>query len=126
MQSKFKIKKILNFVKKNYLDQVIMRLSLLNIFSLVFIIQLCRCQVDTVIYLVKLFIFFFKYWFQDVLSEKVEQLTEWSLKKPVIRLNFEKFKQYVKTAPRNYSIVVMLTALASHRECQICRFTKLV
>ena len=39
----------------------------------------------------------------------------------MIRLNFEKFKHYVKSAPRNYSIVVMLTALSSHRECQICR-----
>lgn len=57
----------------------------------------------------------------DLLTEKVEQLTEWSLKKPVVRLNFEKFKHYVKSAPRNYSIVVMLTALSSHRECQICR-----
>lgn len=57
----------------------------------------------------------------DVLSEKVEQLTEWSLKKPVIRLNFEKFKQYVKSAPRNYTMVVMLTALNPNRECQICK-----
>jgi len=57
----------------------------------------------------------------DLLSEKVEQLTEWSLKKPVIRLNFDKFKHYVKSAPRNYSIVVMLTALNSQRDCQICK-----
>lgn len=58
---------------------------------------------------------------EDVLAEKVEQLTEWSLKKPVIRLNTDKFKYYVKSPPRNYSIVVMLTALSSHRDCQICR-----
>jgi hypothetical protein len=57
----------------------------------------------------------------DVLSEKVDQLTEWSLKKPVIRLNFDKFKQYVKSAPRNYTMVVMLTALGANRECQICK-----
>lgn len=57
----------------------------------------------------------------DVLSEKVEQLTDWSLKKPVIRLNFDKFKQYVKSAPRNYTMVVMLTALGASRECQICK-----
>lgn len=57
----------------------------------------------------------------DVLSEKVDQLTEWSLKKPVIRLNFEKFKYYVKSAPRNYTMVVMLTALSANRECQICK-----
>lgn len=57
----------------------------------------------------------------DVLSEKVDQLTEWSLKKPVIRLSFDKFKYYVKSAPRNYTMVVMLTALNPNRECQICR-----
>ena len=56
------------------------------------------------------------------MEEKVEQLTEWSLKKPVIRLNFEKFKHYVKSAPRNYTIVVMLTALSPNRECQICKY----
>lgn len=57
----------------------------------------------------------------DVLSEKVEQLTEWSLKKPVIKLNYEKFKHYVKSAPKNYTIVVMLTALNSQRQCQVCK-----
>lgn len=56
----------------------------------------------------------------EILSEKIEQLTEWSLKKPVIRLDFEKFKHYVKSAPRNYTIVVMLTALNAARGCQIC------
>ena len=81
-----------------------MKLNILSIFGLVLLVQILNCQAQN-----------------DVLSEKVEQLTEWSLKKPVIRLNFDKFKHYVKSAPRNYSIVVMLTALASHRECQICR-----
>lgn len=57
----------------------------------------------------------------DVLGEKVAQLTEWSLKKPVIRLTYDKFKHYVKSAPKNYTMVVMLTALAANRECQICR-----
>ncbi len=56
-----------------------------------------------------------------MLAEKVDQLTEWSLKRPVIRLDFEKFKQYVKSAPKNYTIVVMLTALKPSRECQICK-----
>ena len=39
----------------------------------------------------------------------------------MIRLNFDKFKQYVKSAPRNYTMVVMLTALNPNRECQICK-----
>jgi len=57
----------------------------------------------------------------DVLSEKIEQLTEWSLKRPVIRLNFDKFKHYVKSAPRNYTMAVMLTALNAQRDCKICK-----
>jgi len=57
----------------------------------------------------------------DVLTEKIEQLTEWSLKKPVVKLNYEKFKHYVKSAPRNYTIVVMLTALNPQRQCQVCK-----
>lgn len=63
----------------------------------------------------------FTFILKEVLAEKVEQLTDWSLKKPVIRLSFDKFKHYVKSAPRNYTIVVMLTALNPARECQICR-----
>ncbi|CAF1212756.1 unnamed protein product, partial [Didymodactylos carnosus] len=57
----------------------------------------------------------------DILSEKIEQLTEWSLKKPVIRLNNERFKHYVKTPPRNYSMIIMLTALSPQRQCAICK-----
>ncbi len=55
------------------------------------------------------------------LTEKVEQLRELSLKRPVIRLNGNKFRDFVKSAPRNYSIVVMFTALAAQRQCAICQ-----
>ncbi len=59
--------------------------------------------------------------FQDVLSDKVQQLTELSLKKPIIRLNTERFNHFVKTAPRNYSMIVMLTALSPQRQCGVCK-----
>lgn len=49
------------------------------------------------------------------LHEKVEQLMELSAKRPVIKLNGNKFRDYVKAAPRNYSIVVMFTALQASR-----------
>jgi oligosaccharyltransferase complex subunit gamma len=55
------------------------------------------------------------------LSEKIDELTEFSLKKPVIRLNTDKFKHYVRNLPRNYSIIVMLTALNPQRQCQVCK-----
>uniref|UniRef100_A0A023FLE4 Putative conserved membrane protein n=1 Tax=Amblyomma cajennense TaxID=34607 RepID=A0A023FLE4_AMBCJ len=57
----------------------------------------------------------------QTLGERVQQLTELSLKRPVIRLNGEKFRHFIKTPPRNYSFIVMLTALAPQRQCSICR-----
>lgn len=38
-----------------------------------------------------------------------------SSKRPVIKLNGNKFRDYVKASPRNYSIVVMFTALSPSR-----------
>jgi oligosaccharyltransferase complex subunit gamma len=58
---------------------------------------------------------------EDVLSEKVRQLTDLSLKKPVIRLNTERFNHFVKTSPRNYSMIVMLTAMSPQRQCGVCK-----
>lgn len=55
------------------------------------------------------------------MAERVQQLTEFTSKKSVLRLNGHKFKDYVKTAPRNYSVVIMFTALAPSRQCMICR-----
>ncbi|EEC04628.1 secreted salivary gland peptide, putative [Ixodes scapularis] len=57
---------------------------------------------------------------QLTLGERVQQLTELSKKRPVIRLNAEKFKQYVRASPRNYSFIIMFTALSPHRQCSIC------
>ena len=59
--------------------------------------------------------------FQDSLSERVQQLVEWNSKKSIIRLNGDKFRQYVKTSPRNYSVIVMLTALQPNRQCSVCK-----
>jgi len=57
------------------------------------------------------------------LGERVQQLNDLSVRRPIIRLNGDKFRQYVgsKSLPRNYSIVVMMTALSSQRQCAICR-----
>ncbi|XP_077297336.1 oligosaccharide transferase gamma subunit [Arctopsyche grandis] len=52
---------------------------------------------------------------------KVQQLTELASKKPIIRFNGNKFRDYVKSAPRNYSVVVIFTAMAPSRQCSICR-----
>ncbi|XP_071452591.1 dolichyl-diphosphooligosaccharide--protein glycosyltransferase subunit TUSC3 [Hetaerina americana] len=55
------------------------------------------------------------------LAERVQQLTEMNAKRSVIRLNGAKFREYVKATPRNYSVVVMFTAMAAQRQCVICR-----
>ncbi|KAK4288944.1 hypothetical protein Pmani_038061 [Petrolisthes manimaculis] len=55
------------------------------------------------------------------LSERVQQLSDAGTKKPVLRFNGDKFRQYVKGTPRNYSTIVMFTALAPSRQCGICR-----
>ncbi|XP_055706580.1 tumor suppressor candidate 3 [Phlebotomus papatasi] len=55
------------------------------------------------------------------LGDKVQQLMDMTMKKSVLRLNGQTFKEFVKTQPRNYSMVVMFTALAPSRQCVICR-----
>ncbi|XP_028397695.1 tumor suppressor candidate 3-like [Dendronephthya gigantea] len=55
------------------------------------------------------------------LEVKVKQLMDWSSRRPVIRMNGDKYRQYVKGIPRNYSIILMLTALAPQRQCAVCR-----
>lgn len=55
------------------------------------------------------------------LAERSQHLTEMYRTKPVLRFNGNKFRDYVKGNPRNYSIVVMFTALAPQRQCMICR-----
>ncbi|ODM95961.1 Magnesium transporter protein 1 [Orchesella cincta] len=54
------------------------------------------------------------------LGERVQQLTDFSNKRPVIRMNVQKFNDLVKGTPRNYSVIVMFTALSPARGCAIC------
>lgn len=55
------------------------------------------------------------------LAERVQQLTDLTMKRSVIKFNGARFKQFLKTTPRNYSVVVMFTAMAPQRQCQLCR-----
>lgn len=60
------------------------------------------------------------------LEERVEKLTDISFKKPMIRLNAEKFRNFIGSKThgqpaRNYSFVVMMTALSPMRQCSVCR-----
>lgn len=42
-------------------------------------------------------------------------------RKPIITLNLSKFKEFVKSPPRDYSFVIMFTAMAASRRCAICQ-----
>lgn len=57
----------------------------------------------------------------QTLSEKVQHLMDMNLKKSVLKFNGHKFREYVKQSPRNYSVIIMLTAMAPSRQCAICR-----
>lgn len=58
---------------------------------------------------------------ESQLDVKVKQLLEWNARKSVIRMNGDKYRTYLRGAPRNYSVVLMLTALQPNRQCTICK-----
>lgn len=57
------------------------------------------------------------------LDERIQQLNEMTERRPVIKLNGDKFSKFIgsQSVPRNYSFIVMMTAMAPHRSCMICR-----
>jgi len=55
------------------------------------------------------------------LNDKVQQLLDLTQRRPVIKLSNKNFKELVKSQPKNYTVIVMFTALQSHRGCAICR-----
>ncbi|KAB0373492.1 hypothetical protein FD755_015151 [Muntiacus reevesi] len=58
-------------------------------------------------------------WRANLLAEKVEQLMEWSSRRSVFRMNGDKFRKFIKAPPRNYSMIVMFTALQPQRQCSL-------
>lgn len=56
-------------------------------------------------------------------DEQIRQLNDLMERRPIIRLNPDKFKRYLgsQSLPRNYSFIVMMTALSPQRSCHICR-----
>lgn len=57
------------------------------------------------------------------LDEQIQQLNEMMERRPVIKLNADKFRRFIgsQSVPRNYSFIVMMTALSPQRSCHICR-----
>jgi len=55
------------------------------------------------------------------LNDRVQQLLDLTARRPVIKMASKGFRELVRTSPKNYSVVVMFTALQSHRGCAVCR-----
>jgi len=55
------------------------------------------------------------------LNDRVQQLLDLTQRRPVIKLTSRTFKELVRSQPKNYSVVVMFTALQNHRGCAICK-----
>nr|CAG4644945.1 EOG090X09EZ [Leptodora kindtii] len=55
------------------------------------------------------------------LNERYQQIMEMSAKRTVIRLNGNKYRELVRASPRNYSSIVMFTAMSPKRQCTICK-----
>jgi len=55
------------------------------------------------------------------LQERVQQLLDLSSRRPVVKLTNKLFKDLVRGSPRNYSVIVMFTALSPQRGCAVCR-----
>jgi len=57
----------------------------------------------------------------STLTERVQQLLDLNNKKSILKFNGNKFRDFVKAVPRNYSVVIMFTAMQPARQCVICR-----
>ncbi|VDN02714.1 unnamed protein product [Thelazia callipaeda] len=55
------------------------------------------------------------------LDEKVKNLQEWMYRRPLINMNVDRWKTYVRSAPRNYSVIAMFTALSADVNCHVCK-----
>ena len=54
------------------------------------------------------------------INEKVGNLHDMTMRQGIIKVNTEKFDMYVRSRPRNYSVIAMTTALNPQRGCSVC------
>lgn len=55
------------------------------------------------------------------LESRVSQLFAWSQRRSIITLSSEKFNTFVRSKPRNYSVIATFTALKPQRQCSVCK-----
>lgn len=58
---------------------------------------------------------------ENQLGERVKQLSDWGSKRAVIRMNGDKYRQFIRSTPRNYSVIIMFTAMQPQRQCSVCQ-----
>ena len=58
---------------------------------------------------------------EDLYAEKMQQMMDWTQSRPMLKMNTDRFKNYVKTQHKNYSVIVMFTANSPQRGCSICK-----
>lgn len=58
---------------------------------------------------------------QQTIDEKVQNLIDLTSRQSVVKFNMDKWKNLVRMQPRNYSMIVMFTALSPGVNCPICR-----
>ena len=55
------------------------------------------------------------------LDEKYAKLVEMSSSENVLHFNGNRFRKFARNSPRNYSMIIMFTALSTSRGCKICK-----
>ncbi|CAH8594243.1 unnamed protein product [Heterobilharzia americana] len=58
---------------------------------------------------------------EETLENKVRRMSELSTGQSYINLNFDQFNLLLRSQPRNYSVILLLTALGSGRNCVPCK-----
>ncbi|ULU02836.1 hypothetical protein L3Y34_002434 [Caenorhabditis briggsae] len=58
---------------------------------------------------------------QQTLDEKVQNLADLTARQSIVKFNMDKWKNLVRMQPRNYSMIVMFTALSPGVNCPICK-----
>lgn len=58
----------------------------------------------------------------EALDRRVRRLQELSSRNPAINMNDERFRSLIEAYPRNYTVILLLTANAANRRCEPCKY----
>ena len=61
---------------------------------------------------------------EKALAEKVKFMSQEASRRVIIKLKTSTFKSYITAVPKNYSTIVMFTAMNPSRQCGICQQAK--